>query len=396
MRACAPALAAAVLAALVLMASATQLCIGGVVPLNVTSPSSERDWCSFEGCELAFSLLLDTAAPSARREPFVATLYNGTELSVLFPLMDGVNFQCSVNGDIYATTLTGTNQERTRFIWTYANANSPSCTHTFSVIDLAADFVQFQAMISYSGFISIWDAEFTSDDPAYSLEALQLDLESDECAAATTCTIDDCRYSASKWKNSKQLKTSTAWDSLEGLLFCNIPYRDIILRRGSLVGRMSGNWLADADAVVAAQLNAALYDCPLPRGTLDYLDELLAYLENPNNCNLATQNKDARKQLQDWNDQLDACTDGDIGASGVSSASATCTDKRQNAYMIVMIVFIVITTALLGIAVGAVAWFWPSIQRSLMAMNLSYERPVAQNIASGYTLTREQEMPDEQ
>ncbi len=157
--------------------AASMMCVKGRTSLTPSPGSPAREWCSSapDGCTVDFAFTFDAESPNAQRWPLKASvgpLGNQTALVALFPELSDIGFQCAPSGDIVATTRIGSNNERLRFIWGYSGVSSSSCAFTMSSVNLDADFVQFQALLAYSGYMSMFDAGSTTNDRRYSIAQL--------------------------------------------------------------------------------------------------------------------------------------------------------------------------------------------------------------------------------
>lgn len=373
-----------------LAAAGSTSCVKGRVTLTTTA---DRPWCREGGddndCVLDFDFQFDSEAPSGSRWPLNAWVgsnsKNRTALSSLFPELIDVAFQCSTTGDVLATTRSGTNGERLRFMWRYTGVSSFSCAYTFSSVDLIEDFTQFTALLAYSGRVSTFDASYTSISDVYSIGKLSsaancplvpVATAGGGSASTTTsggagggggggssaCTISDCRHPLSAWK-SKPLKSSATWKAIQHKALCGISYRDLIFESGGEIRRMGANWLDDARELIICELNAAQSACPLPVG-LSYVAELASYLQNPLNCGQNTLHADWLSSLRSWNDQTLVCdmlkasgggSAGEDGAGDGSSVHAAARVKRRD--MIIIIVVSVTAGTLCLILMGCCCLF---------------------------------------
>lgn len=337
------------LLAIAFVAVASPICIHGQAPLSLGAQATGRDWCSAGGCVLEFALQFDPTVATGRLWTLNASIGSGlqgstrTPLTQLFPNMNGMIMQCLTSGDIIFTTPIGLNNERLRFIWSYDGISSFTCDSTFSDLDLTDDYKRFQALLSYSGGVALFDATYLSLSKNQSLGQLSAD-PSKGCfgtgtvsAGVTTgsqapgeCTISDCRYPATLWVG--KLKRDPAWAAIAGKSFCGIDYATIMKKPSNyFVKQMQKGWLAEARQLIACQLNAARSGCAPPT-ELAFVVESLDYFNNPLNCAQGQGDGDRYTALANWNDQLITCkaVNDPVASNGGGDAAGEAINTKKN------------------------------------------------------------------
>ena len=346
--------------------AASMMCVKGRTSLTPSPGSPAREWCSSapDGCTVDFAFTFDAESPNAQRWPLKASigpLDNRTALVALFPELSDIGFQCAPSGDIVATTRIASNNERLRFIWGYSGVSSSSCAFTMSSVNLDADFVQFQALLAYSGYMSMFDAGSTTNDRRYSIAQLS---SSANCASSPTVsstsgggstttpcsTISDCRYPTSVWQT--KFKNHLAWQSVADKKFCGLSYRTIMLS-SKATKPFGSNWLAEARELIAVALNAARTGCGMPLN-LAFVEASWVYISDPLSCALNTPRSHSVSTLSTWNDQTSVCNMLVSGSGAGAEAETTGVKKAVNTKAdtdnIFFILFIV-GWALLGVVV---------------------------------------------
>lgn len=338
-------------------AGATQMCLSGEAALVPGVSAPDEPWCNADDCTLRWRLSFDTATVANQRWPLEATI-NGTAVTSLWPALTDVGIQCSTSGELIATTASGSGGERLRLVWTYAGVSSFSCTYMLGAIDTASDFRNFQALLAYSGHIASFDATFSSQAPGYSLAAASIVCPAPPSSTGAlptpsstpACVIGGCRYTPAQWRSHK---TSPVWQAVLGRSFCSISYSDIIYSRGQ-AKNMPVHWLREAQLLVAADMDAAMYGCALPIDTNAAVAASYAYISNSLNCALNVDRADVVMALNEWTDGSAACiNDNGVTSDGGKAHSASSGTSKEQSYLIWAIVM-TITTAVLLVLLAAV------------------------------------------
>jgi hypothetical protein len=347
-------------------AAATQMCLSGEAALVPGVSAPAEPWCSADDCTLRWRLSFDTATVGNQRWPLEATI-NGTALTSLWPALTDVGIQCSTSGELIATTASGSGGERLRLVWTYAGVSSFSCTYMLGAVDTASDFRNFQALLAYSGHIASFDATFSSQAPDYSLAAASVVCPAAPStstgsgpapSAAPACIIGGCRYTPVQWRAHK---TSPVWQAVTGRQFCSISYSDIIFVRGQ-AKYMPVHWLQEAQLLVAADMDAALYGCALPIDTNAAAAASYAFISNSLNCALNIDRPDVVAALAEWTDGSAACINDNGVTTGTVHKSST-TSKEQS-----YLIWAIVMTIAFALACFALAAIMVLMARPLLAM----------------------------
>lgn len=333
-----------VLVALAGLAAAAQMCLSGEAALVPGAGAPREPWCNSDDCTLRWSLSFDSATVGAQRWPLHASI-NGTALTTLWPALGDVGIQCSTSGELIATTATASGGQRLRLVWTYAGVSSFSCTYMLGAIDTASDFRNFQALLAYSGHIASFDATLSTQAPEFSLAGTAVVCDAPPPvpgaqptpSSPPTCVIGGCRYTPAQWRAHK---TSPVWQAVTGRQFCSISYADIIFSRNQ-AKFMPVHWMREAQLLVAADMDAALYGCALPTDTNAALAVSYAYISNPLNCALNVDRADVVSALADWTDGAAACTQDASDASSGGHVHHAGTSKEQS-YLIWAVVMTVV------------------------------------------------------
>jgi len=342
-------------------ALAAPICLAGEAALVPGASAPLQTWCNHEDCTLRWRLSFDTATVGDQRWPLEATI-NGTALTALWPALTDVGIQCSTSGELIATTATASGGQRLRLVWTYAGVSSFSCTYMLGTVDRASDFRNFQALLAYSGHIASFDATLSSQAPEYSLAATSVVCDvpagtgpaPSAAPAPSACVIGGCRYTPAQWRGHR---TSPVWQTVVGREFCAISYADIIFVRGQ-AKNMPVHWLREAQLLVAADMDAALYGCALPTDTNTALAVSLAYIGNPLNCALNVERTEVVAAINDWTDGSAACTQDASDAGGhVHHSSTTSTEQSYLIWAVVMTVAFAL--ACMGVVAFIILFFRP-------------------------------------
>lgn len=348
-------------------AAATQMCLSGEAALVPGVSAPAEPWCSADDCTLRWRLSFDTATVSNQRWPLEATI-NGTALTSLWPALTDVGIQCSTSGELIATTASGSGGERLRLVWTYAGVSSFSCTYMLGAIDTASDFRNFQALLAYSGHIASFDATFSSQAPDYSLAAASVVCpapassstgSTPAASAAPACIIGGCRYTPVQWRAHK---TSPVWQAVTGRSFCSISYSDIIYVRGQ-AKYMPVHWLQEAQLLVAADMDAALYGCTLPIDTNAAVAASYAFISNTLNCALNLDRPDVVTALAEWTDGSAACINDNGVTTGTVHKASSGTSKEQG-----YLIWAIVMTIAFALACFALAAIVVLFARPILAM----------------------------
>jgi len=335
------------LAAAVALVGAAPLCLSGEAALVPGASAPLQTWCNHEDCTLRWRLSFDTATVGDQRWPLEASI-NGTALTALWPALTDVGIQCSTSGELIATTATAPGGQRLRLVWTYAGVSSFSCTYMLGTVDRASDFRNFQALLAYSGHIASFDATLSSQAPEYSLAAASVVCDApvatsgaaptpSAAPASAACVIGGCRYTPAQWRGHR---TSPVWQTVTGRQFCSISYADIVYVRNQ-AKNMPVHWLREAQLLVAADMDAALYGCALPTDTNTAIAVSLAYISNPLNCALNVERTDVVTALNEWTDGAAACTQNAADATTGHvhhSSGGTTTEQSYLIWAVVMTV----------------------------------------------------------
>jgi len=340
------------LALAVATVGARQMCLAGEASLAPGLAAPWEPWCNDADCTLRWNFSFDTETVGSQRWPIDASI-NGTALRSLWPALTDVGIQCSTSGELIATTASGPGGERLRLVWTYMGVSSFSCTYMLGAIDTASDFRNFQALLAYSGHIALFDATFSSELPDYSLAAASVVCPvasgttggTPAPSAPAACIIGGCRYTPSQWRAHK---TSPVWQTVIERKFCSISYSDLIFSRGQ-AKNMPNHWLQEAQLLVAADMDAALYGCALPVDTNAAIAASYAFLSNTYNCALNPTNRDeVLAALAAWTDGSIACAQSDIDSTPTHTASSKSnTEKAYLTWAITVTVALFVTCIIL-------------------------------------------------